>query len=296
MLCRRCGLESSTTDVCEWCNRPMLPAGATVSGKAAKELKKSGQPVAMPSKLAVEPEVGLPLHQQQGEELETGVEAESATEQPAADVVLRPLGHGAAGDKAAAAAPPTEAAGRPGVPSHGLSTEATTTSVDISQYVGRDQSIFRPIQKEAGYSSAASLERVTQRRSAAEGQGGPQWSENERLIRCAISGLIVCVVVALVQYFVGHSIPDKIVAIPLGRGGAGVFQAIKFGIASGLLFGFMLGALLVRLQKGPFIGMLAGLLLGFGIQNAYWGYLAGAISGILVGRFATLGVRRVINV
>jgi uncharacterized membrane protein len=62
------------------------------------------------------------------------------------------------------------------------------------------------------------------------------------------------------------------------------------------MFGFMLGALLVRLQKGPFIGMLAGLLLGFGIQNGVWGYLAGAVSGILVGRFATLGVRRVINV
>jgi hypothetical protein len=296
MLCRRCGLESSTTDICEWCNRPMLPAGATVSGKAAKELKKSGQPVAMPSKPAVEPEVGLPLHQQQGEEPEAGVEAESVTEEPAAEVVLRPLGHGAAGDKAATAPPPsTQAAGRPGVPSHGLSTEATATSVDISQYVGKDQSIFRPIQKEAGYSSAASLERVTQKKSA-QAQGGPEWSENERLIRCAISGMIVCVVVALVQYFVGHSIPDKIVAIPLGRGGTGVFQAIKFGIASGLMFGFMLGALLVRLQKGPFIGMLAGLLLGFGIQNGVWGYLAGAVSGILVGRFATLGVRRVINV
>ena len=292
MLCRRCGLESSTTDICEWCNRPMLPAGATVSGKAAKELKKSGQPVAMPSKPAVEPEVGLPLHQQQGEEPQA--EGESVTEEPATEVLLRPLGHGAAADKPAA--PPAQTAGRPGVPSHGLSTEATATSVDISQYVGKDQSIFRPIQKDASYSSAASLERVTHKKSAAQGQGGPEWSENERLIRCAIAGLVVCVVVALAQYFVGHSIPDKIVAIPLGRGGTGIFQAIKFGIASGLMFGFMLGALLVRLQKGPFIGMLAGLLLGFGIQNAYWGYLAGAISGILVGRFATIGVRRAVNV
>jgi len=296
MLCRRCGLESSTTDVCEWCNRPMLPAGATVSGKAAKELKKSGQPVVVPVKAAGEPQVGLPLDQQQEEEPEIGVEADSDTQQPADDVLLRPLGHASAGDRSAVApSPPIQTSARPGAPSHGLSADATATSVDISQYVGKDQSIFRPLRKEASYSSAASLERVTQKKSA-QAEAGPDWSENQRLMRCAIAGLIIGTVFAVAGYFLSGSVPDKLIVLPLGRGG-GIFAAIKFGILSGgVLFGFMLGALLVRFQKGPFIGMIAGLLLGFSVQNGVWGYLAGAITGIVVGRLAILGVRRVVNV
>jgi hypothetical protein len=285
-------MESSTTDVCEWCNRPMLPAGATLSGKTAKELKKSGQPVAAPPRPAVGPEVGLPLHQQQGEERETDVEV---TAGPAADVVLRPLGHGAAGDKGGAPLPPpAQSAARTGVPSHGLSNGATATSVDISQYVGKDQSIFRPVEKEAGYSSAASLDRVAQKKTT-QGQEGPNWSENQRLLRSTIAGLVIAMVFAIAAHFIGGSVPDKLIVIPLGDP-TGILTAVEFGIASGLVFGFMLGALLVRFQKGPFIGLLAGLLLGFGIQNGVWGYLAGALSGIVVGRYATVGVRRVINV
>jgi hypothetical protein len=288
-------MESSTTDVCEWCNRPMLPAGATVSGKAANRSGKSGQVVAAPPRPAAELEVGRPLHQQQAEPRDAGVEAESVSEPPAADVVLRPLGHATPGDKAGAPpAPSAQGAARPGVPSHGLSSQVTATSVDISQYVGNDQSIFRPLQKEAGYSSAASLDRVTHKKSA-QVQAGPDWSENQRLLRCTIAGLVIAVLFAIAKHFIKGSVPDKLIVIPLGEP-TEILTAVKFGIASGLMFGFMLGALLVRFQRGPFIGLIVGLVLGFSIQNGIWGYLAGALSGIVVGRYATVGVRRALDV
>ena len=297
MLCRRCGMDSSTTDTCEWCNRPMLPAGAAVSGKAAKDLKKSGQPIVVPSRPAVEAEVGLPLHQQPGVEPEAGTEADPVASQAGADLVLRPLGHGAAAEATLAPAP-AQAAPRSGGPSHGLGEEVTQTSVDISEYVGKDQSIFRPIEKEVGFSSASSLDRVTTRKSSGAQTGpGSNWSENDRLMRSAIAGVVIASVFALGQFFIAKDVPSRLfTVIPLGSSSS-FLTAIKLGIVLGLAFGFMLGALLVRLQKGPGIGMLLGIVLGYSAVGSLSIFaLAGALAGIFVGRFATLGVRKVINV
>ena len=33
MLCRRCGMDSSDTRTCEWCRKPILPAGVTISAR-----------------------------------------------------------------------------------------------------------------------------------------------------------------------------------------------------------------------------------------------------------------------
>ena len=298
MLCRRCGMDSSTTDSCEWCNRPMLPAGATVSAAAAKEMKQKGRPLAAPPQPSPEPapeaEAGLPLHQEEPEEAPVLAEAKPVAQAAASDVLLRPLGHGQSADPPSpVVAQPTQ---RP--PTHGLAEEATQTSIDISQYVGSDQSIFRPVQKETGFSSASSLDRVSQKRQASAQTGpGSNWSENDRLIRCAIAGLAICLVYALARFFITKEVPDRLfTAIPLGASGS-FLTALKFGIVSGLAFGFMLGALLVKLQKGPGIGMIVGVILGFSaVGSLTMLALAGALAGIFAGRFATLGVRKVINV
>jgi hypothetical protein len=287
-------MDSSTTDTCEWCNRPMLPAGATVSAAAAKEMKQQGRPLAAPPQPSPEAESGLPLNQEEPEEAPVLAEAEPVAQAAASDVLLRPLGHGQSSD------PPPPVAVQPTQrpPTHGLADEATKTSVDISQYVGSDQSIFRPVQKESGYSSASSLDRVAHRKQVSAQTGpGSSWSENDRLIRCAIAGLVICLVYAMARFFISKDVPDRLfTAIPLGSGSS-FLTALKFGIVSGLAFGFMLGALLVKLQKGPGIGMIVGLILGFSAVGSFTMLaLAGALSGIFAGRFATLGVRKVINV
>ena len=299
MLCRRCGMDSSTTDSCEWCNRPMLPAGATVSAAATKEMNQKGRPLAAPPQpslqLAHEAEAGLPLHQEEPEEAPVLAEAEPVAQAAASDVLLRPLGHGQSADPP----PPVPAQPTQRPPTHGLADEATNTSIDISQYVGTDQSIFRPVQKEAGYSSASSLDRVTQKKqSSAQTGPGSNWSENDRLIRSAIAGLIVSVAVALLQFLVQHEVNSTLfTVIPLGSS-TSLVTALKFGVLTGVAFGFMLGALLVKTQRGPGIGMLLGMMIGFSAVGSFSIYteLAGALSGIFVGRFATLGVRRAINV
>ncbi len=286
MLCRRCGMESSTTDVCEWCKRPMLPAGATVSAQAAKDLKKSGQPVVQPSGVgnAKQDVPERPLLVQDETEEDIPQEEQTGDEQPDAIGVggegaqLRPLG---AADQGPAAGPSRS----PGQPTHGLSEDATRTSVDISQYVGSDQSIFRPIVREDDMGPGGTedlLKQQARRRRAAE-EGGPQWTENDRLVRCLVVGLAAGLLFALAQFFItGDTVNTLYMSIPLGRTD-NLITALTYGIASGVILGFGLGALLVRFQKGGGLGLLLGVLVGWSLGNSYWGILPGLIVGSSTG-------------
>lgn len=335
MLCRRCGMESSTTDVCEWCKRPMLPPGSTVSAQAAKDLKESGQPVAVPHSAGGDASEGRLLVQEDPEEEQPGEDQPDSAGVGGEAPQLRPLGgtdqHLSAGpsdgpgqpgdgpsdidrQSSAGASDGPEAPGdtpsdidqqssagpsdEPGQPSHGLADEATRTSVDISQYIGSDQSIFRPIVREDDSKSDGTddlLKQRARRREAAAGDG-PQWSENERLIRCLVVGLAASLVFAVAQFFItGDTVNTLYMSIPIGRSDS-LFTALKYGIASGVVLGFGLGALLVRFQKGSGLGFILGVLVGLSLTNSYWGVLPGVIVGIINGRIATLGVRRVVNV
>ena len=245
-----------------------------------------------------EDDVGLPQIGENGAE-----EAEEAPEgaggEGAPDVVhLRPLGgaeeHGAAADSQPKPEAPAPQRPRPG--EHGLSTEATQTSIDISKYLGSDQSIFRPIVKEEDAAKEGRDLLAQRRKAMADENRGPEISENQRLSRCLVVGLIVGVVFALAQFIVtGKTVQVIYTSIPLGRGD-NLFTALKYGIASGVIYGFGLGALLVRLRKGPGLGFFAGMLVGLTSGAGHWGAIPGAIVGIIAGKIATKGIRRVINV
>lgn len=289
-------MDSGTTDVCEWCNRPMLPAGATVSDKAAKELKKSGTPIAVPHQPQAE-EVGLPLSQPEPEEDSAPVE-EVATEPAAApqakeEVVLQPLGG------SSAAAP--DRAAKPNVPTHGLGEDATQTSIDISQYVGADQSIFRPIVREDGQSGATStVDRLGRKlRRSDKHETVSDIPENTRLLRSLVAGLVITLVVSIIQLIITQKAARELqfagLRIVLSRGD-GFMAALMWGIVAGVLLGGMLGAALVRLRKGSFVGAVVGFLVGSGLANPPFAQIAGALTGIVAGRFATIGLRRIVNV
>lgn len=310
MLCRRCGMESSTTDVCEWCKRPMLPAGATISQKAAQEVKGDystppGEPsedrleasaaLAEETEMASEEEEApalsqeeeVPAQEEEAPAVSEQEEAPPAPEEEEAEHQLRPLG----------GVQPSASSTAPGAPSHGLSDEAMQTSIDISQYLGDDQSIFRP-QKSPEPSSAmpGSADPLARRRVSTEkSEPGSELSENARLGRCVIAGLVVGVAAALIQYFVTGETLLILYFLRLGRG-ANLMTALKYGIATGVILGIGLGAILIKLRKGSFLGMLIGLLVGMGFQNPPWGLMAGALTGIVAGRFATVGLRQRIAV
>jgi hypothetical protein len=299
MLCRRCGMESSTTNTCEWCNRPMLPPGATVSEQAAKELKASGRPLITGPANDAEGDVGLPQIGENGtEEVEEEAPEGAGGEGAGEAVHLRPLGgaedHGAAAVSQPKPEAPAPQPLKPG--EHGLSAEVTQTSIDISKYLGSDQSIFRPIVKEED-TAMEGRDLLAQRRKAmADENRGPEMSENQRLSRCLVVGLIVGVVFALAQFLItGKTVQVVYSSIPLGRGDT-LITAIKYGIFSGVVYGFGLGALLVRLRKGPGLGFFAGMLVGLTSGAGHWGAIPGAIVGIMAGKIATKGLRRVINV
>src|SRR4030042_498714 len=150
MLCRRCGMESSTTDVCEWCKKPILPPGAGVARR------QKGVPPHPPPPLAAEPDqqeqAAEPDQQEQTAEPAEPAETPAAqaapsppadpapTTRPPEEDVLRPLGQ-------VGAAAPQPGAPEPGAPSHGLSDRATQTSVDLNDYTGPGGSIFKPIER-----------------------------------------------------------------------------------------------------------------------------------------------------
>jgi hypothetical protein len=296
MLCRRCGMESSTTDICEWCKRPMLPAGATISRKAAEEVRQDGSGNDSAGTVAEPPaereEEGVDLVEDELALASAEEEAPAASEPPEQEEPehrLRPLG--------GVQASPQQVSAGSGQPSHGLSDDATQTSIDISQYIGDDQSIFRPQKRpEPASAMPGGGDPLAQRRAGTQ-QSGPtsEISENTRLVRCLIAGLVVSTIIALIQYAVTGETVLIFYVLRLGRGPS-LMVAIKYGLASGLVLGLGLGAILVRLRKGPFLGMLIGLLVAVGFKNAPWALIAGALTGIVAGRLATVGLRQQVTV
>ena len=283
MLCRRCGMESTTTDVCEWCHKPMLAAGAAAAGRQARP--ENGQPETTTQQHAqvVEQEEaaaeGLPeLRAEPDQESGSGSQEE----------LLRPLGGEVAGPSRPS----------PGVPSHGLSDDATRTSVDLGQYLGADQSLFRPLPR-SEHSATAGMDPLAQRRSGRKQvKMVSDVSDNTRLLRSLIAGIAISFPLTLMQFAVVHKVPDKLWFVRLGREDS-FGTAILYGLASGGFVGFGLGALLVHFKRGPFIGLLLGLMLGnffLATTPAYWGIFAGVLTGIVVGRIATHGYRRAVTV
>ena len=290
----------------------MLPPGSTVSSKAAQQLRKersarppAGAP-AVPSQPA-EPEPSEGEPPQVGSEPEPSEvgppQVESEPERPESereatpDDVLRPLG----GDAPPSGPPGTSA--RPAVPTHGLSDNATKTSIDISQYVGDDQSIFRPMERpETGSTLPGGVDPLARRRRAGteKVEFVSEIPDNTRLGRSVVSGIVICIILGAVQTVVNGGIPPKelhfaALHIMVSRRDS-IVTAIMYGGLAGLLLGLGLGAILVRLKKGPFLGLVIGFLVGWGLQNPPWGLIAGALTGILAGRFATVGLRRTVTV
>jgi hypothetical protein len=299
MLCRRCGMDSAATDVCEWCKKPMLPTGGTISKRAAAETGK-GDPGPPPTEEATEahPPAEQMLGTAEPEPVAEPPEEEPAAAAPPSEHVLRPLGALGGEPEAPPMATPQHRAG----PTHGLGADATQTSVDVSQYVGQDQSIFRPIERESdetGVQGGRDYLADKRKHKVEEHDPSSEISENVRLARAMAAGVIVCIVVSLLQLAVTRQIPGmlQLIAWPIPLGDSDTFlTAIKYGVVTGLFFGFGLGALLVRFQKGAFLGMIAGLFVGSGLGNPPFSQIAGAICGIVIGRIAIAGVRRVINV
>jgi hypothetical protein len=183
------------------------------------------------------------------------------------------------------------------MPSHGLSEHAMETSVDISQYVGQDQSIFRPLKTDEHASTPVGSDPLSQlrRRSEVERDPASDIPENTRLFRSLAAGMIISVVLALVQYIAVRETPTQLYYLTLGRG-TGFLVAVKYGLATGLILGLGLGAILTKLKRGSFLGALLGVLVGSGFGNAPWAQIAGALTGIVAGRFATIGVRRTVQI
>lgn len=272
----------------------MLPPGAAVSGKAAQELRESGRQLPETGPAVPQEQPGLPLRQQESEEADSAQEGDAAeaSQQAAPEVHLRPLG----GE--GKATPSSPAPTSDGKPTDGLAPDATRTSVDISQYIGSDQSIFRPMKRDEEQSSGAAdlMARKKRKGGALDQDKGPEISENTRLSRCLIVGLAVGTLFALAQFFItGNTVEVIYSSLRLGRG-ANFFTALKYGLASGVVFGFGLGALLVKFKKGSALGVVAGIMVGLSLQNGIWAVIPAAITGFIAGKFATIGVRRVINV
>jgi hypothetical protein len=285
-------MESSTTDTCEWCKRPMLPTGATITGQPAP----GGEAVEGDAAAA---EAGTvketrPLAEEPAA-AEEGPEAKPAAEES----VLRPLG--------SAPAAPSGGRPRPGTPSHGVSDEATQTSVDVSQYAEGGDSIFRPIERPERADTMGGADPLARRRRRGESETRSEIPENVRLLRSVIAGVIISLLLALIQFIVSR-VSEGATGVPQGLIFASVtlirrlgeadtlLATLLYGILVGTMMGLGLGAVLTRFRRGPFVGMLVGLIVGYGLLNYPWGLITGAVTGIACGIIATVGLRQVLTV
>jgi hypothetical protein len=188
----------------------------------------------------------------------------------------------------------------PSGPSHGLGDEATKTSVDVANYLGPDQSLFKPMSKVEHSATSKGLDPLSHRGRRRQMQAVSDISDNVRLMRATITGLMVCFPLAILQFLVTKRVPDRVfTAVPLPGGGDTFLAAIAYGAVTGVALGFGLGALLTQFKKGPVVGLLLGLVLGsFGLATTpvYWGIAASCITGFIAGRHATHGYRKVLQV
>jgi len=308
MICRRCGMESSTTTTCEWCKKPMLPPGGAISAKAKEELIKAKEEAAK-----------APEEQQQvapPESRETADEAmvrrpESKPPPPPPEVHasgLLTLGANLAAEEDASAEAPNYVSGqessndeilRPlgaqGTPAHGEEAQ------DTPLYVGSDENVLRPIERPAGKDGARYfIDSTGRKRRMADST--PEIPDKVRLLRGAMQGAIFSLALALIEFVVLHKMPMKFVVIPIA-GYESFSGAILYGVLAAVFYGFMLSALLVARKWGPVVGFLVGVvvlgclaMLNEGSGNMPWSMINGAVCGILCGRSSVKGLKRVVTV
>ncbi len=302
MICRRCGMDSSTTDTCEWCRKPMLPPGGAISAKAKEEIvrEKNGAAPAAPE---VSP-------------------ATRADESELEAVIRRPE----------AAPPPTPTTNIPGLTALGahiteqdtqpqaavLSTVEQTTNEEILRplgsagtlpggqevkdnniYIGNEEDVVRPIERPSKDGSKWVVDASGRKRRVADDT--PEVPDKVRLLRGTLHGALVALVMAILQFIIKKQVPDHAVVIYIEDAKTFV-GALKFGLYSAVLFGFMLSALLTQRKWGPAAGFFIGIPMGWAVvsmaevNNMPFPLITGVLCGIFVGRQAVKGVKRVVSV
>ena len=308
MICRRCGMESSATDKCEWCKKPMLPPGGAISAKAKEELIKAKEAAAK-----------APEEQQQAappESRETADEAmvrrpESKPPPPPPEFHasgLLTLGADLASEEEASAETPNYIAGKESSNEEilrPLGAQATPAqgeeAKDTPLYIGDDESVLRPIERPAGKDGARYfIDSTGRKRRMADST--PEIPDKVRLLRGAMQGAIFSLALALIEFVVLHKMPMRFIVIPIA-GYESFSGAILYGVLAAVFYGFMFSAVLVQFRKGPVVGFLAGaFLLGWlamlneGSGNMPWSMINGAVCGILCGRSSVKGLKRVVTV
>lgn len=304
MICRRCGMESSTTDKCEWCKKPMLPPGGAISTKAKEELRRDKEAPSKP------PENGNSPAPRETEE-EAAIRRPESKPPPSRPEVhssgLVTLGAHLADEPEEPGETPNYVAGGESkneeillpLGSGGTSGQGEEAK-DTPIYIGNDENVLRPIERPVSKDGAKyTIDATGRKRRMVDST--PEIPEKVRLFRGAIHGGIVSVVMAILQFLVKHQVPDKVVVLAVGDSKS-FLGALQFGVYSALLLGFMFSALLVQRKWGPVAGFFLGLPLGWTLvsmateRNMPWPLITGVLCGIVVGRASVKGLRRVVTV
>jgi hypothetical protein len=303
MICRRCGMDSSTTDVCEWCKKPMLPEGGSISNKAKEEIVKQ--------RAQGEAATGAASPQgTQETELEASVRRpESAPPPPPSEVHvsgLRTL-DASLSTQEEHAPPPSFATAeqtvnaellRPlgAVPLGGRQQEEGSST---TLYVGNDEDVLRPVERPGSTDGGKYTIDATGRKKRVI-DNTPEIPDRVRMARGMVQGAIIAFLVVMVQFFMKHEVPSMFVMLPIGDGKT-LGGALFYGACSAFLMGPMFAAAMVQFKLGPAVGFLIGGL-GLGVfamlnaPNWPWSAIAGALCGIFVGRASVKGLKRVVNV
>ncbi len=302
MICRRCGMESSTTTTCEWCKKPMLPPGGSISAKAKEELIKEKETPPAPAASEAPPTIRAEETQEEAEirrpeakpppppatdipgltALGADVEEDSqpqasvysTTEQTINEELLVPLGAQAAEGE-----------------------EGTSTQI----YIGNEEEVVRPIHRPNKDGSYWVTDASGRRKRVVDDK--PAISDKTRMFRSALAGGVVAFLGAIAIYLVKKQVPETVIVFKMSDETSRSFAgALEYGFYSALLLGFIQGLVMTNFKLGVAVGVLMGAGLGYasvsmaGSTCMPFPLIVGILSGIFAGYFSTKGLKRVVSV
>jgi len=296
--------------VCEWCKKPMLPPGGSISNKAKEEIVKQ-QAQGEAAVEAAAPETARET------ELEASVRRPEAAPPPPPPEVhasgLRALDASLSTQTEQAATPPpsfatteqtvnTELLRPLGAVPLGGKKEEEGDGKGTPIYIGSDdEDILRPVERPIERDGVKYTIDATGRKKRVI-DNTPDIPDNIRMARGMIQGAIIAFLMVMLQYIVKRPapLPDMFVIVSVGSGKT-LAGALFYGLCAAVLYGPLFAVLMTQFKLGAFVGFLIGGI-GLGIcamlntPNMPWSMVTGMLCGIFVGRASVKGLKRVVNV
>ncbi len=171
-------------------------------------------------------------------------------------------------------------------------------------YIGNDEEVVRPIERPNKDGSYWVTDATGRRKRVFDDK--PEVSDKTRMLRAALAGGLMGMAGTIVMFLVKKHVPEVMLVLPIGDVSnelSSTFAgALQYGFYSAVLFGGILGLVMVHFKLGIPVGIILGALLGFvscsmATENCMpFPLITGVVAGIVTGYFSTKGMKKIVSV